>query len=192
MFGRNWLETKEDKWNDFESEAMPHLPYLFRVAVWLTKNRTEAEDLVQETTMQALKSFQNYQVGTNCRAWLIKIMYNLNAKRLHKLGRIQLVDEPEEVLAETIPFEPQIPQTLTDEDVIAALERMPENSRSIIVLADLEEFSYKEISSILGIPIGTVMSRLSRGRKVLRMELTDYARNCGFTGQKEAVNKGEF
>lgn len=180
MFGIRWLETKEERWRDFESEAMPHMPGLFRVAVWLTRNRDEAEDLVQETFMQALKSFHRYELGTNCRAWMTTIMYNLNLKRLQKARRMKVVDDPEEKLAETIPFEPQIPETLSDEDVIEALRRVPENFRQVIVLSDVEEFSYKEIASILDIPIGTVMSRLSRGRKALRLELADYARNQGF------------
>lgn len=180
MFGIKWLETKEEKWNDFESEAMPYMPDLYRVSMWLTRNKDEAEDLVQETLMQALKSFHHYENGTNCRAWLTTIMYNLNAKRLQKMGRMKLVDDPEEKLAETIPFEPQIPQQITDEDVIQALKNMPENFRQVVVLADVEEYSYKEIASILGLPMGTVMSRISRGRKVLRMELADFARNHGF------------
>lgn len=180
MFGIKWLETKEQKWNDFEAEAMPLMPDLYRVAMWLTRNQTEAEDLVQETLMQALKSFHRYELGTNCRAWMTTIMYNLNAKRLQKLGRMQLVDDSEEKLAETIPFESPLPQNLTDEEVINALRNVPENFRQVVVLSDIEEFSYKEISSILGIPMGTVMSRLSRGRKVLRMELADYASNYGF------------
>lgn len=180
MFGIKWLETKEEKWKDFETEAVPHMAGLFRVAIWLTRNRDEAEDLVQETFMQALKSFHRYEIGTNCRAWLTTIMYNLNLKRLQKSRRLTVVDDAEEKLAETIPFEPQLPQTITDEEVIGALGNVPENFRQVIILSDIEEFSYKEISSILDIPIGTVMSRLSRGRKALRLELADYAHKYGF------------
>lgn len=188
MFGIRWLDTKEDKWRDFESEAMPHMAGLFRVAVWLTRNKDEAEDLVQETFMQALKSFHRYQLGTNCRAWLTTIMYNLNLKRLQKARRMMIVDDPEEKLAETVPFEPAIPETITDEEVIDALDRVAENFRQIIILSDIEEFSYKEIASILGIPMGTVMSRLSRARKALRLELADFARKNGFgNNQKIAV-----
>lgn len=180
MFGIKWLGSKEQEWSDFEMEAMPLLPDLHRVAMWLTRNRTEAEDLVQETMMQALKSFHRYELGTNCRAWLTTIMYNLNSKRLKKLGRMPSVDDSEERLAETMAFEAQFPQHLTDEDVISALRNVPENFRQVVVLSDIEEFSYKEIATILEIPLGTVMSRLSRGRKVLRMELADYARKYGF------------
>lgn len=180
MFGIRWLESKEEKWKDFETEAMPHMAGLYRVAMFLTRNKDEAEDLVQETFMQALKSFHRYEVGTNCRAWLTTIMYNLNLTRLKKARRMLIADDPEDKLAETLPFEPEIPQTITDEEVIGALEKISESFRQVVVLSDIEEFSYKEIASILGVPIGTVMSRLSRGRKALRLELAGYARNYGF------------
>ncbi len=101
------------------------------------------------------------------------------------MGKMKLADDSEEKLAETIPFEPSIPQKITDEDVLAALGNVPENFRQVVVLSDVEEFSYKEIASILEIPMGTVMSRLSRGRKVLRQELADYARRYGFGETKE-------
>jgi len=169
MFGIKRLANREEKWSDFETEAMPFAADLFRVAMWLTRNRTEADDLVQETFVQALKSFHRYETGTNCRAWLTTILYHLNSKRLQKMGRMKMADDPEEKLAETIPFEPSIPQKITDEDVLAALGNVPENFRQVVVLSDVEEFSYKEIASILEIPMGTVMSRLARGRKVLRI-----------------------
>lgn len=189
MFGIKWLETKEERWKDFEAEAMPHMAGLFRVAVWLTRNKDEAEDLVQETFMQALKSFHRYQIGTNCRAWLTTIMYNMNLKRLQKSRRFIVVDDAEEKLAETIPFEPQLPPTITDEEVIGALRNVPDYFRQVVVLSDIEEFSYKEIASILNVPIGTVMSRLSRGRKALRLELAEYARKYGF-GNNQKIAAG--
>ncbi len=180
MFGFKRRETIEEKWSDFETEALPFMPDLYRVAMWLTRNKTEAEDLVQETLMQALRSFHRYEIGTNCRAWLTTIMYNLNSKRLQKLGKLKLVDDPEEKIAATLPFEPQIPQTISDEDVLKAIGNIPEHFRQVVILSDVEDFSYKEIASILDVPMGTVMSRLSRGRKVLRIELADYARTYGY------------
>jgi len=84
-------------------------------------------------------------MGTNCRAWLATIMYHLNSKRLQKMGRMKLADDSEEKLAETIPFEPSIPQKITDEDVLAALGNVPENFRQVVVLSDVEEFSYQRI-----------------------------------------------
>ena len=187
MLGIKWLESKEDKWRDFETEAMPFSNDLFRVAMWMTRNRDEAEDLVQETMFQAMRSFHRYEMGTNCRAWLMTIMHNLNAKRWRKLGRMSLVEDTEDRLAETIPFEPSIPEGITDEEVLEALREVPQHFRSVVVLADVEDFSYKEISSILNLPMGTVMSRLHRARKVLRLKLVDYAKNYGFGVNRQAA-----
>ena len=173
-------KSDEDKLReDFESEAMPFTADLFRVAMFLKRNRDLAEDLLQETMMQALKSFHRYKMGTNCKAWLTTIMYNTHYKQLRKQNNLQLVADAEEKIAQTIPFEASIPQRITDEDVLKALTKVPEIFREIVVLCDVEGFSYKEISSIMGIPMGTVMSRLHRGRKVLRGELAVYARNYG-------------
>lgn len=174
MFGSS--TRRQEQWEDFEAEALPWLPDLYRAARWMTGNREEAEDLVQETLSQALRSFHRYEKGTNCRAWMTKIMYHVNGKRLRKLGRLKLVEDSDEMIAETVPFEPSVPQNLTDEDIIAAVKRVPDPFRHIVLLADVEEFAYKEIAEMAQIPIGTVMSRLHRGRKLLRSELSDYAR----------------
>lgn len=187
MFKMKWLDTREDKWETFQRETTPFLNDLYRVAMWLTRDSAEAEDLVQETMFQAMRSFHGYELGTNCRAWVMKIMHNLNAARLQKKGRMKLVDDPEDRLAETIPFVPSIPERITDEEVIGALKRVPDPFRAVLVLSDIEEFSYKEIASMLDVPIGTVMSRLSRGRKVLREELAEYARSYGFGDGREAA-----
>lgn len=187
MFGKTSVSRQEEKWADFEAEAMPHMHSLFRNAMWLTRDRDLAEDLVQETMFEAIKSFHRYELGTNCKAWLTRIMHNLNSKRLYKLGRMRIVNDPDDKLAETIPFEPSIPETITDEEVIAAIRNVPDPFRDVILLADVEEFSYKDIASILGVPIGTVMSRLYRGRRVLRQELTEYARNYGFGNEGRQI-----
>lgn len=177
MFG--YGQTKEEKWKAFEEEALPHLSDLFRIAVWLVRNPTEAEDLVQETFTEALKSFHRYENGTNCKAWMTTIMYHLNSKRKRKLGRMQMVEDAEDMLAQTLVFEPPVEQKITDEDVLSALEKVPPLFREVVILADVEEFAYREIAEILIIPIGTVMSRLHRGRKILRGELTGFAREYG-------------
>jgi RNA polymerase sigma-70 factor, ECF subfamily len=117
---------------------------------------------------------------------MMTIMYHTNSKRLRKMNRLQVVEDTEERLAQSVPFEPPIPQNLTDEDVIAAVKKVPKNFANVVILADVEGFAYKEVSAILNIPIGTVMSRLSRGRKVLRIELAEYARNYGFKVEKKA------
>ena len=170
-------------------EAMPFSPDLFRVAMFLKRNRDSAEDLLQETMMQALKSFHRYEMGTNCKAWLTTIMYNTHYKQLRKKNKLQLVTDTEEKIAQTIPFEASVPQQITDEDVLKALDKVPDIFKEIVVLCDVEGFSYKEISAIVDVPIGTVMSRLHRGRKVLRAELTVYARNYGIRGEKPEENK---
>lgn len=181
MFGFSTKKNAE-RWQSFEAEALPHLPDLYRTARWMTRDRDDAEDLVQETLSEALKSFHRYEKGTNCRAWMTKIMYHLNGKRIRKLGRMRMVEDVDEMIAETVPFEPSIPPSLTDEDIIAAVKRVPENFRQILLLADVEEFAYKEIAEMVQVPIGTVMSRLHRGRKLLRLELTEYARDAGVLG----------
>lgn len=158
---------------------MPFAADLFRVAMFLKRNRDQAEDLLQETLMQALKSFHRYELGTNCKAWLTTIMYNTHYKQLRKQTNLQLVEDKEELIAQTVPFEAPIPQKITDEDVLQAIEKVPATFREIVVLCDVEGFSYKEISAIMDIPMGTVMSRLHRGRKILRGELAVYARNYG-------------
>ncbi len=175
------LTRKNDdrQWEAFEAEAVPHLPDLYRFARWLVGDRDEAEDLVQETLSEAMRSFHNYERGTNCRAWMTRIMYNLNGRRLRKLGRVKIVYDTEEMIAETIAFTPSIPATLTDTDIISAVKRVPDSYRQIVLLADVEEFSYKEIAEMVQIPIGTVMSRLHRGRKLLRMELSEYEQERG-------------
>lgn len=187
MFGFG-KKAKRQEWQEFEDEALPHLEDLFRIARWLVRDISEAEDLVQETFAQALRSFHRYEQGTNCRAWLTTIMYHLNSKRRMKLGRLRLVEDKEEMIAETIAFEPEIPQSITDEDVLAALERVPQSFREIVLLADVEEFAYREIAEMLEIPAGTVMSRLHRGRKILRVELAVYARNYGIKNFGKAEN----
>lgn len=179
---------KESLWKDFEQEAMPYSADLFRVAVFLKRERDAAEDLVQETLVQALKSFHRYETGTNCKAWLTTIMYHTHYKQLRKQTNLHLVADTEEKIAETIAFEAPIPQQITDEDVLRALEKVPQNFKEIVVLCDVEGFAYKEVSSFLGIPIGTVMSRLHRGRKILRGELAIFARNYGIkTDESEEV-----
>ena len=174
MFGSS--KRRQQDWEDFEAEALPWLPDLYRIARWMAGNREEAEDLVQETLSESLRSFHRYEKGTNCRAWMTKIMYHVNGKRLRRLGRMRLVDDPDETIAQTVPFEPPIPQSLTDEDMIAAVKRVPDPFRQVLLLADVEEFAYKEIAEMVRVPIGTVMSRLHRGRKLLRRELGDVAR----------------
>src|SRR6266849_4872180 len=184
MFGiaptRESQVTVEKQWTAFEAEAMPHAASLFRVALWLTRNRTEAEDLLQETLTEALGSFHRFAQGTNCRAWLVSIMYHRQSKRRRAATRLQLISNAEENIAESIAFEPPAPQNLADEEVLSALEQLPRSFQEVVILADIEELSYKEIAFATDVPVGTVMSRISRGRKLLRAKLASYATAHGF------------
>lgn len=166
------------KLTHFEGAALAYADQLFRVALRLCREQAKAEDLVQEAYLQAWRSFHRFEMGTNLRAWLYKIMFNVYYSGQRK-ERLRLVPV-EETIAETIAYDPPTPLQLTDEDVIAALERLPRDFQIPLVLADVEELSYREVAEALEIPIGTVMSRLHRGRKLLRAELTKYAHTVGY------------
>ncbi len=169
---------------DFESAALPHLNELFRTAARLVGgNCTEAEDLIQETYMQAWKSFHRFELGTNCRAWLFRILFN-KANHHRKWLFWRKTHDREANLAEALRYEPPISEQLGDEEVLLALERLPRHYREVVLLADVEEFSYKETAQILCVPIGTVMSRLSRGRKLLSVELAGVAQSYGIKNAK--------
>lgn len=166
---------------DFEAAAMPHMDDLFRTARRVLGNQSEAEDVVQETFLQAWKSFERFELGTNCRAWLYKIMFHVIQHHRRKQFSFNLRKTRDEgvELDATLVYEPPVPQQLTDQDVIAAFDRMPAQYREVLILADVEDFSYREVAETLNIPQGTVMSRLNRGRKLLRKELSAYAQAYG-------------
>lgn len=174
---------RESQWAAFEAEALPHLSALFGVAMWLVRHRAEAEDLVQDTFMQALQSFHRFEKGTNCRAWLIRVMFHINSNRRRAKARLELVSDTDERIAETIAFDPPTPQGLTEEEVLRALRSLPPQFEEVVLLSDIEDMTYKEIAKTLGVPIGTVMSRLHRGRKMMRAELASYANSRGIGGQ---------
>jgi RNA polymerase sigma-70 factor (ECF subfamily) len=142
------------------------------MAMWFERNRDEAEDLVQDTLKQALESFHRYTPGTNCRAWLMSILNHLRSNRRRARGRSPIVADADAALASTVAFAPPVPEQLTDEELLGALRRIPGHYQEVIVLSDVEELPYKDIAKHLSIPIGTVMSRLHRGRALLRQELT--------------------
>ena len=121
--------------------------------------------------MQALRSFHRFQPGTNCRAWLTTILQRVVSNRRRAKGRAILVSDSDDRIAQTVPFVPPVPQDLTDELVLSSLQRLPTEFQDVILLCDVEDLSYKEAAEALAIPIGTVMSRLHRGRARLRSEL---------------------
>src|SRR5215475_7146584 len=162
----------------FDAEALPHMDALFRAAASILHSRSEAEDAVQETYLQALKSFHRFTPGTNCRAWLFRILFHVISHQRRKwFGRI-VFSEREELEQTTVYMEP-VAEQLTDDELIQAFRKLPQQFAEVVMLADVQEFSYKEIQETLGIPIGTVMSRLSRGRQLLRAELADFGTRAG-------------
>lgn len=167
-----------DRLEAFEAEALGYADQLFRVARRLCREPAKAEDLLQETYLQAWRSFHRFELGTNLRAWLYKILFNTyySGQRRERLRLAPL----EETIAETLAYDPPTPQRLTDAEVLTALEKLPRDFQIPVVLADVEELSYREIAAALQIPLGTVMSRLHRGRKLLRTELAGYAREAGY------------
>lgn len=150
----------------FEREALPHLPVLFAGACRLTRSAADAEDLVQETCLRAFRAFHLFQPGTNARAWLFTILYRVRADHFRKAARSpRTVELPPEGPA-VAPAQDRLARG--QEDVQRALERLPASFRDAVVLRDMQDFSYTEIAGILGVPIGTVMSRIHRGRALLR------------------------
>ena len=134
----------------FEAEAMTHINDLYRTAVRLTMNHQDADDLVQETFMQAWKSFDRYEAGTNCRAWLYKILFNkYDHLRRKKYTQARYFQEADELTLDNSVYTAPVPEHLTDQEVIRALNKLPEHYRSVILLADVHEFDYKEVAAIL-------------------------------------------
>ena len=156
----------------FEQLAMPLFDRLFNFARWLTRNPDEAEDLVQETYVKALKGFASFELGTNFKAWIFRILRNtfLNSRTGLKAAMVPLEAEGEDP---NLPVEMQTPETIlidrTSHEIMqAAIEELPVAYREVLLLCEVEEMSYAEIAATLGIPAGTVMSRLSRARRALR------------------------
>ena len=182
----------------FAEQAMEFMPALYAAALRMTRNPSDAEDLVQETYLKAFRSFGGFEQGTNLRAWLYRILTNtfINSYRSKKRRPAETeLDEGEdlhlyrrlgglEAVLASRSAEDELMDWFTDVEVKNALEALPENFRIPVLLADVEGFSYKEIAEMLDIPIGTVMSRLHRGRKSLQKQLYAYALSRGLTGRE--------
>jgi RNA polymerase sigma-70 factor (ECF subfamily) len=178
---------------EFERMALPELSRLYTAAFYLTKEKAEAEDLVQETCIRALRFFDKFQEGTNIRAWLLSVLRNLfiNRYRQRKQGPEMVewdkIDQVYESIVErgekedTGNPESVFFSKVLDDEVEAALRGLPEEFRTAVVLVDIEELSYEEAAEVMECPIGTVRSRVSRGRRMLQVALKGYARERGFT-----------
>jgi RNA polymerase sigma-70 factor (ECF subfamily) len=187
------MTTRED----FTHDAMQHAPQLFSTAMRMTRNRSDAEDLVQETFIKAWRSFTTYQQGTNLRAWLFRIMTNTYINKYNaqqrKPAETELDDVEELFLYKRLgavdqsqlsqSAEDQMLSLFTDDEVKKALEELPDQFRIPVLMSDVEGFSYKEIAEILEIPLGTVMSRLHRGRKSMQKMLYEYAKGRGLINE---------
>ena len=177
----------------FEAEVLPHLDRLYSAALRYTHNPTDAEDLVQETIAKAYRSFHQYREGTNLKAWLYRVLHTTYISMYRKAQRRpqeSLQDEIDDFsffdeLSRTTGSSPEreVLDTFTAVEVTDALAELPDTFREAVYLADVEGFSYKEIAEIMGTPVGTVMSRLHRGRKSLQRALSTYARSRGLLGE---------
>ena len=153
----------------FEREALPQMKSLYGTAYRLTRNAADAEDLVQETYLRAFRAFQSYRPDTNIRGWLFTILYRVRADQFRKAGRSpKTVELPDDLAAAA---QPSDDLASGREDIERALDGLPEAFRTAVVLRDLQDFTYEEIARIMDIPIGTVMSRIHRGRALLRRTL---------------------
>ena len=197
------VELTEDERRRFQADALPLLDSLYGAALRMTRNPQDAEDLVQETMLRAYRAFDRFEAGTNLKAWLFRILTNAYINTYRKRQR-----EPQKVSADEVEefdlyqelkdhgtqFEatPEsiVLDSLVDSDIIDAIDDLPEQFRLAVVLSDIEGFSYAEMAEIMDVPMGTVMSRLHRGRKALQKRLWELARDRGIVkGSNNSKNE---
>lgn len=190
-------DIEEQKQALFAQWALPHKDYLYTSCFYLTRQRDDAEDLFQETYLRAFRFFHQFTPGTNCRAWLLTIMHNVFKNRYrhyqhanqtlefdlaaHEYEKKRLADGD---AGQEDPADLVLSQ-LVDHEITDALQTLPEEYRSTLVLVDIEELTYEEAAAVLGCPVGTVRSRLSRARRLLRAALTAYAQGRGYMREKK-------
>lgn len=180
-------QDSQDKQREFNDEALVHLDTLYNVALRLTGDAADAEDLVQEAVLKAYRAWDRYERGTNCRAWLLTILRNTFINEFRKRSK-----RPDPVSFETVEEltvfenvqdvdpEGSFFRHIVDDEVRRAIDELPEEFRTPVVLSDVEGLSYAEIAQVMGLPVGTVKSRLFRGRRRLQRRLYEYAVEMGY------------
>jgi RNA polymerase sigma-70 factor (ECF subfamily) len=189
--------TARERRKRFEGEVLEHLDAMYSFALKLSRSRDEAQDLVSETVLRALERWEQYQLGTNARAWLFTILYRIFVSRKRRIDarELPLAEESEngssrEVVGDADP-EGHFYDSFVDEEVTRAIDELPEEYRTAVVLSDLHGLRYAEIAAVLDIPEGTVKSRLFRGRRILQKKLVDYALEMGYIKQPPALSTAE-
>lgn len=180
------------KQEDFNDEIIPHLDALYNFGLRLTADPNDAEDLVQDTIVKAYRFFSSYEKGTNAKAWLFRILKNSYINNYRKKSKKPAEVDYDEVASfyesiraertETSDLEDKMFRDLIDDDLSKALNGIPEDFRTVVLLCDVEDFTYEEIANMLDVPIGTIRSRLHRGRNLLKAQLMEYAEKRGYTG----------
>src|SRR3989339_1265206 len=179
---------------DFQREAVPHMNAVFNFALRMTGDEDDADDLVQETYLKAFRFFDKFEKGTNCKAWLFRILknsfindYRKTTKEPNKVDYDDIQNFYENIKAdevETQHYEEDAFANLLDDEISKAISELPEDFRTVVILSDIEGFTYEEIADFVDIPVGTVRSRLHRARKMLYVQLFDYAKDKGFVKKK--------
>ena len=188
-------EELKQRYVDFEKEALPHMSALYNFALRMTGDEDDADDLVQETFLKAFRFFDKFEMGTNCKAWLFRILKNSYINDYRKTTK-----EPDRVDYEDVQnfyeniksddvdskhYEMDAFNNLLDDEISSAITALPEDFRTVIILSDIEGFTYEEIADFVDIPVGTVRSRLHRARKMMYAQLFDYAKDKGFVEKKK-------
>ncbi len=186
------MRDNKKKQQDFNEEIIPHLDVLYNFALRLTAEPTDAEDLVQDTIVKAYRFFSSYEKGTNAKAWLFRILKNSFINNYRKTSKLPQQVDYDEISSyyetiraehtETSDLERLMFRELMDDEMSTALSQLPEDFRTVVLLCDVEGYTYEEIANMLDVPIGTIRSRLHRGRNLLKTELIDYAKKRGYTG----------
>lgn len=183
-------KRKSEKQHAFEREALPHADLLYNYALRMTNNEADAQDLLQETYLKAYRFWDKYEQGTNIRAWLFRILKNTFINRYRKESRAPETVEYDDVQSVYTPGRAASGESggssealfnnLLDDDVAKAVADLPDDFRTVVILCDIEGLTYEEIADFVDVPLGTVRSRLHRGRRLLRSKLLEYARSRGY------------